>query len=95
MVIQQYTWWVGWFNDGWRDGLRGNKVRETFAYLIDYNLTHLPPLSELTLLARSGALGGLSFLSSGRLVCVEFPALLWVSMLLLAVGTFLAGLRVG
>ena len=67
----------------------------TFAYFIDYNLTRRPPLNELTLLAPSGALGGLQFLRSGSLVGMEFSALLSVSMLLLAVGTFLAGLRVG
>ncbi len=87
--------WVRWFNSGWGDGPSGNQVRETFCYSIDFNLTRPPLLSGLILHTPSSALGGLPVFRPGSLVSIEFPALLVVAMLLVAVGTSHAGLEIG
>ncbi len=96
LIVQQYSFdWVRWFNSGWRDGPSGKQVRETFRHFIDFNLTQPPLLSELILHTLSSALGGLPVFWPGSLVGIEFPALLVVAMLLVAVGTSHAGLAIG
>jgi hypothetical protein len=58
---------------------------------IDFNLTWPPLLSGLILHTPSSTLGRLSVFRPGSLVGIEFPALLVVAMLLVAVGTSHAG----
>ena len=62
---------------------------------MDFNLTRLPLLRWLTLLAPSGALGGLPAFGSGSSILFEFPALVWVWMPLLAMGAWLGHLALG
>ena len=93
MLIERNTFdWVRC--SGWRDGpSRGNQVRETLRYFMDFYLTRLPLLGGLILQAQSSeGLDGLPVLQPESLVGFEFPALLVVGMFLTAVGAFLAGL---
>ena len=93
MLIKQNTFdWVRC--SGWRDGpSRGNQVRETLCYFMDFYLARLPLLGGLILRTpSSNGLGGLPVLQPDSLVGLEFPALLVVGMFLATVGAVLAGL---
>ncbi len=59
---------------------------------MDFNLTRLPLLSGLILRAPSSAFDGFPVYWPESLVSVEFPALVVVYMLLLAMGALVAGL---
>ena len=93
MLIKRNTFdWVRC--SGWRDGpSRGNQVRETLCYFMDFYLARLPLLCGLILRTPSSVgLGRLPALRPGSLVGLEFPALLVVDMFLAAVGAVLVGL---
>ena len=62
---------------------------------MDFNLTRLPLLSGLILRAPSSAFDGFPVCWPESLVSVEFPALVVVYMLLLAMGALIKSREIG
>ncbi len=78
----------------WRDGPSvSDQLRETLCYFMDLYLTRLPLLGGLIIRTlSSNGLGGFPICQPEGFVGVQFPALVVIDMLLVAVGAFRAGL---